>query len=261
MTSKNPNKLFLLHPTRRTIYKIICENQGTYFYRLINEVSNIDKKISTATLIYHLKKLEETDLISTDKIDGKRIYYPNNLRNAQIERAYALLKNKNALKIFLLILNNDGTFKNQNEIARDLNVHHDTIRYHTNRLEDAGLISKTKDGKLVEFEIGELGKELLKGSSKVFTQGYIRFLIKKLEDTCHFPEIIEQTRDKLTIRIVCKDEEDILLTLDLSGWDVTSEWFTVGDDGTMEEAEFEEEEDDEEEIKNELQAASNPTKA
>jgi DNA-binding transcriptional ArsR family regulator len=238
---KKPNKLFLLHPTRRTIYKIICENPGTYFYRLINEVSNIDKKISTATLIYHLKKLEETDLISSDKIDGKRIYFPNNLRNAQMERAYTLLKNKNALKIFLLILNNNGVYKNQNEIARALNVHHDTVRYHTNRLEEAGLIQKTKDGKLVAFEIGELGKELLNGSSKVFTQGYIRFLINKLADSCHFPEIIEQTREKLTIRIVCKDEEDIILTLDLTGWDVTSEFFVFEDDGTISESDFREE--------------------
>ncbi len=214
------DKVFLIHPTRRAIYKVICETPGTYFYRMISEVSKYTDKISSATLIYHLNKLREADLIASGKISGKRIFFPKNLRNQQMEEAYLVLKNQNALKIFLMILNNAGVMKNQNEVARELDVHHDTVRYHAKKLEEAGLIEIQKEGKLVAFELGQLGKELLQGSSRVFTQTYIQFLMSKLKDSCHFPEILKQTRDKLSIRIVCKDEEDIILTLDLSGWDI-----------------------------------------
>ena len=63
--------------------------------------------ISSATLLYHLGKLEEDGLIKSDKIDGKRIFFPRNLRTKELERAYMLLKNENALKIFHYILDHD----------------------------------------------------------------------------------------------------------------------------------------------------------
>jgi DNA-binding transcriptional ArsR family regulator len=215
-SSINLEKLFLLHPMRRNIYKIICESPGTYFYRLMSEIPKYDKRISSATLIYHLSKLEEDGLITSEKIDGKRIYFPKNLRTKELERAFMLLKNDNASKMFVFILNNDGCY--QNELARVLDVHHDTIRYHTERLEAAELITKEKDGKLVKFHIGRVGLEILNGSMNIFSEAYIRFILSKLADDCHFPEIISRTQDELVIRINCPGDDDITLTLNISNW-------------------------------------------
>jgi DNA-binding transcriptional ArsR family regulator len=214
-------KLFLMHPTRRSLYKLIAEQPGTYFYRLMAEMPKYDKKVSTATLLHHLTKLEEAGLISTEKIDGKRIYFPKNLRTVELERAYTLLKNDNAVKIFNYILNNDGCF--QNELARALNVHHDTIHFHTDKLVDAELLSRKKEGKLVKFSIGRLGKEILEGSMILFSEAYVRMLISSLSDDCHFPEIISRTKDKLIVRVNCPGEDDITLDIDLSGWTVNLE--------------------------------------
>ena len=207
------NKLFLLHPTRRTIYKIICENPGTYFYKLMSQG---DEKISSATLLYHLTKLEEDGIIKSDKIDGKRLFFPKNLRTKEMERAYMLIKNRNALLIFLYILNHADCF--QNEIARELNIHHDSVRHHAVRLADAELIDKERKGKRVHFRIGRLGNEILQGSLTVFSEAYIRFIVSKLADDCHFPEIIDRTAEQLTIRVVCPNEDDIELTIDISNW-------------------------------------------
>lgn len=217
-SSINLDKLFLLHPMRRNIYKIICETPGVYFYRLMSEIPKYDKRISSATLIYHLSKLEEDGLITSEKIDGKRIYFPKNLRTKEIERAFMLLKNENAAKIFMFILNNDGCY--QNELARELNVHHDTIRYHTERLEAAELITKEKDGKLTKFHIGRLGLEILNGSMNIFSEAYVRFILSKLADDCHFPEIISRTKDELVIRINCPGDDDITLTLNIANWTI-----------------------------------------
>jgi DNA-binding transcriptional ArsR family regulator len=182
----------------------------------MSEIPKYDKKISTATLIYHLSKLEEDGLITSEKIDGKRIYFPKNLRNKELERAFMLLKNENSEKIFAYVLNNDGVY--QNELARVLNVHHDTIRYHADRLEDAELIETEKQGKLTKFHIGRLGKEMLEGSMNIFSEAYIRFILSKLADDCHFPEILSRTKDELVIRINCPGDDDITLSLNISNW-------------------------------------------
>ena len=220
---KKPQKMFLLHPTRWNIYKILCESPGTYFYQLMSELPKYSEKVSSATLIYHLKKLTEKNLIQTAKIDGKRIYYPNNLRDVEAERAYMLLKNDNARKIFQYILNKGNEKPFQNEIARELDVHHDTIYYHTQHLCDAGLIEKEKEGKFIKFSIGELGKKLLEGSLNVMTAEYIQFIMTHLADSCHFPEIIEQDESKVIIRVVCPDEDDIELSISLEEFDISYE--------------------------------------
>ncbi|MHA1339225.1 MAG: winged helix-turn-helix transcriptional regulator [Promethearchaeota archaeon] len=215
------DKLILIHPTRLQIYKIICESPGTYFYRLMFELPKYTEKISSATLIYHLKKLSEEKLIETTKIDGKRIYFPINLRNFEIERAYMLLKNENARNIFKYILNHDNAF--QNEIARSLNLHHDTVYYHTQHLCDAGLIKKEKEGKFIRFHIGEIGKKLLDGSLNVITEEYIQFILSKLEDHCHFPEVLEKTSNYVKIRVVCPNEDDIEIEIKLRDFEFSIE--------------------------------------
>ncbi|MHA1520370.1 MAG: winged helix-turn-helix transcriptional regulator [Promethearchaeota archaeon] len=208
-------KIFLLHPTRRNIYKIICENPGTYFYRLMQHGED---GISSATLLYHLSKLEEDDLIHSAKIDGKRIFFPKNLRDFETERAHMILKNKNARNIFLYILNHEGCF--QNEIARELEIHHDTVRHHVVKLVDSEMVEKIKEGRHVRFNIGRLGEEILEGSMMLFSEAYIRFIISKLADDCHFPEIVERTHDRIVIRVVCPQEDDIELSIDISGWTI-----------------------------------------
>ncbi len=215
------DKIFLLHPMRRSIYKILCENPGNYFYRLMSEVPKHDKKISSATLLYHLSKLEESGLICSKKIDGKRIFFPRNLRDAELERAYMLLKNENAINLFAHVLNNDGCY--QNQLARALNLHHDSVRYHAIKLEDAELIKREKEGKLVIYHIGALGEKILEGSLNLFSESYIRFIISKLADDCHFPEIVSQSPELLVIRVLCPGEDDIELSIDISGWSLELE--------------------------------------
>ena len=39
-----------------------------------------------------------------------------------------------------------------------------------------------------------------------------------MADDCHFPEIISRTSNQLQIRVVCPNEDDIELTIDISNW-------------------------------------------
>ena len=149
------------------------------------------------------------------------MYFPKNLRSKEVERAYMLLKNNNAQKIFLYILNHGKAF--QNEIAKVIGIHHDSVRHHAVRLEDAKMINKEREGRRVFYSIGDLGNQILEGSMNLFSEAYVRFIISKLADNCHFPEIVSRTKEKLDIRVVCPYEDDIFLSIDISGWGIESE--------------------------------------
>ncbi len=217
MPKRQKRKVFLLHPTRREIYKAICELPGIYFYNLINELTESDRaSLSFGTLSHHLRKLEESGLIASTKIDGKRVYYPKRLRDPEIERTFTLLRNENARKIFLYIVNNENCY--QNEIARALGLHHDTVSYHAEKLIEESLIEKEKDAKVVKFTVGERGRQLLQGSLNLITAQFVHFLESKIKEGCLTPQVIEQTPTSVTIRISCPREDDIEFSINLKDW-------------------------------------------
>jgi DNA-binding transcriptional ArsR family regulator len=227
MPKRQKRKVFLLHPTRREIYKAICELPGIYFYNLINELADSERaSLSFGTLSHHLRKLEESGLIASTKIDGKRVYYPKRLRDPEIERTFTLLRNENARKIFLYIVNNENCY--QNEIARALGLHHDTVSYHAEKLAEEFLIEKEKDSKVVKFTVGERGKQLLQGSLNLITAQYVHFLETKIKEGCLTPQVIEQTPTSVTIRISCPREDDIEFSINLKDWIFSEE--EVADD-------------------------------
>lgn len=218
MPRKKKRKAFLLHPTRRQIFKVICENPGAYFYNLAADLST--ENISSGTLSYHLKKLEESGIIQSEKMDGKRVYFPRKLRSRAAEKMYLILRNDNAEKIFQYIINNEGCY--QNEIAREIESHHDTVRYHVEKLEEEGLIRREKERKKVRFYIGPRGQELLNGSLNVLTQQFVDFVASKLKSECgaHIIQVLEQDKKHVTMRINCPGEDDITLAIELHDWEI-----------------------------------------
>ena len=81
-------------------------------------------------------------------------------------------------------------------------------------------IYQIKKGKFACYKIGPLGEILLQGSLNIITDEYVRYILENLSDSCHFPEVIEQTKNSLTIRVHCPDEDDIELTMSLDDFDV-----------------------------------------
>ena len=53
------------------------------------------------------------------------------------------------------------------------------------------------------------------------TEEYIQFILTHLADSCHFPEIIHQDENKVVIRVVCPNEDDIELSISLSDFDIS----------------------------------------
>ncbi|MHA1681190.1 MAG: winged helix-turn-helix transcriptional regulator [Promethearchaeota archaeon] len=214
-------KALLLHPIRRAIFKIICENPGSYFYDLTKEFgTSSDNPSSPATVQWHLRKLMNAGLIDTVKHGGKRVFYPKGLRDKEVEKAYTILRNETAREIFLYIVNHENAYQKQIAAAIRDGVHHDTVRWHTQRLAEVGLIEERSEGRMVKYSIGELGKKLLDGSLNVLKENFIYHLTTVLKENCLYPQIMESSKDHLVVKISCPGQDDIELEIQLAEWNL-----------------------------------------
>jgi len=211
MPIKRKEQTLILHPQRKEIYKILCETPGLYFFELSNILS-----LPQGTIDWHLRQLEKANLIKSIKFGGKRVYYPRNLRTEEVEMAFTAIKHPTAKKIFSCIANNEGTY--QSDIARELNLHHDTVRHHVERMIEAGLISKYKEGRKTCYKLGPLGNKIQEESISSISDTYVSALIDILEDNCLVPTIIEKTKKSLTIRIECPGHQDTTFSISLGDW-------------------------------------------
>jgi len=210
---KQKRMALLLHPFRRELYQVLCENPGTYLLELVDILSS-----PLGTLTWHLRILERDGLVKSAKFAGKRLYFPKMLRSQEAEMAYVTLRSDTAQKIFQYVVNNPGCY--QAQMAENLAVHHDTVRWHISRMEDVGLIRVVREGRKKRHYLAKLGESLLKGSLNTITEAYIMFLMEKLEDGCLNPEIKESTPDHVTIRIDCPERgKDCFITINLTEWE------------------------------------------
>ena len=120
---------------RKNLYKYIDDYPGSHLREIARE---LDLKPSNAA--WHLRKLEQTNLVRSRTIGGKRIYY---LVEGGVEArrgaiAEAILKNKNARDIMLYLQDNPG--KHLLEIANALSLNHHTVKWHIKKMYLAELI-------------------------------------------------------------------------------------------------------------------------
>ncbi len=202
----------LLHPFRRELYQVLCENPGTYLLELVDILES-----PLGTLTWHLRILEREVLVKSLKFAGKRIFYPKMLRSEEAEMAYVTMRSETAQKIFAFIVNNSGCY--QEQMAENLGVHHDTVRWHISRMEEVGLVRVERVGRKKKHYLAELGQHLLQGSLNTISEAYIMFIMEKLEEGCLNPVIRERTPEQILIRIDCPDKgKDCYIRVNLREW-------------------------------------------
>ena len=90
---------------RKNLYEYIDSRPGSHLREIARE---LDLKPSNAA--WHLRKLEQTNLVRSREIGGKKVYYlVEGGSNARIEAiAEAILRNKNARDIMKYLVDNPG---------------------------------------------------------------------------------------------------------------------------------------------------------
>jgi len=147
---------------RKNLYNYIDEYPGSHLREIARE---LDLKPSNAA--WHLRKLEQTNLVRSRIIGGKKVYYlVEGGIEARIEAiAESILKNKNAREIMNYLVNNPG--KHLLEIANSLKLNHHTVKWHISKLYMAELIDgDTSNSAYPVYYPTDIGIQALTNSSK-----------------------------------------------------------------------------------------------
>ena len=120
---------------RKNLYNFIDEYPGSHLREIARE---LDLKPSNAA--WHLRKLEQTNLVRSRVIGGKKVFYlVEGGADARIEAiAESILKNRNARNIMDYLVKNPG--KHLLEIATSLKLNHHTVKWHIKKMYMAELI-------------------------------------------------------------------------------------------------------------------------
>ena len=133
---------------RGEIYGYIKTNPGVHYNQIIRELD-----VKNGTLSYHLHMLEKTGMVKSRKEGLRyRVFYPTGVKFPKDER-YRLTELQ--MNIIKMIKENEGA--SQKEIARSLNVKHQTVSYNVKVLQQAGFIRLRKKGRTTSCYIIEEG--------------------------------------------------------------------------------------------------------
>jgi len=142
---------------RKNLYEYIDEYPGSHLREIARE---LDLKPSNAA--WHLRKLEQTNLVRSRVIGGKKVFYL--VEGGIIARkeaiAESILRNKNAKDIMIYLQENPG--KHLLEIAHALDLNHHTVKWHIKKMYMAELIDgDTSNSAYPVYYPTEMGNHVL----------------------------------------------------------------------------------------------------
>ena len=146
---------------RKDLYTYIEEYPGSHLREIARE---LDLKPSNAA--WHLRKLEQTNLVRSRSIGGKKVYYlvEGGVEARKEAIAESILKNDNAYNILKYLKNHPG--KHLLEIANALDLNHHTVKWHIKKLYLAELVDgDTSNSAYPVYYPTELGVESFKSFS------------------------------------------------------------------------------------------------
>lgn len=131
----------LEHPMRRSLLEQVEEHPGVHLRELANRHGT-----AVTNTQWHLRKLEQAGLVKTEKVQGRRLYYPTRGGVAAKDQALknAAVQNPNAQRILDYLGSNAGT--NQRNLADALDMNPGTVRWHLRKMESAGLVTCVQNG-------------------------------------------------------------------------------------------------------------------
>ena len=120
---------------RKNLYEYIDEYPGSHLREIARELN-----LKPSNAAWHLRKLEQTNLVRSRAIGGKKVYYlvEGGIEARKEAVAESILRNANARKIMRYLVKHPG--KHLVEIAHALNLNHHTVKWHIKKMYLAELV-------------------------------------------------------------------------------------------------------------------------
>ncbi|SEV84788.1 winged helix-turn-helix transcriptional regulator [Natrinema salifodinae] len=132
----------LEHDRRRAVYEAIRDEPGAYLSQLSDRTG-----VPLSTVRHHVRVLEEEDLVTDSKVNGKRRYFLEEA-DAELQAALAEPAKRDVLEA-LADLGRAHNGRLADELGRDPS----TISHHLSALEEDGLVVREKDGRAIVNEL------------------------------------------------------------------------------------------------------------
>ena len=139
---------------RKQIFEYIQSHPGVHLRAAAQNLS-----LSTTNVLWHLRKLEQANLVTSKKFEGYKVFYPveGGVETKRKALALSVLKNDNAQQILQYVSANPSA--HQREIARALGVNHGTVRWHLRKMEEAELLAPVKKEHTTHYYLSDLGRQ------------------------------------------------------------------------------------------------------
>ncbi len=131
----------LEHPMRKSLLEVVESEPGVHLRELATRHGT-----AVTNTQWHLRKLEMAGLVKTQKVQGRRLYYPTagGAQAKQVAVQNAAVQNPNARRILDYLHTSPGT--NQRSLAEALEMNPGTVRWHLRKMEAAGMVKCVPDG-------------------------------------------------------------------------------------------------------------------
>lgn len=154
------------------ILRCIINNPGVHLRKIYHDLD-----IPLGTLRYHLEQLEKNGKISSEKIFMSRCYFPIRYFLKNDRNTLKILHNETTREILMYLI--EKTCAHQNEIVGNIGITAPSVNWHMQRLSSLGIVSISKNGKHVIYEL------IIKPSD----------VVKLLKD--YYPKIWRRWSDRL----------------------------------------------------------------
>lgn len=132
--------------SRRDIYQFVAANPGSHFRAVVDAL-----EYAQGTVQYHLQWLEREGLVETSE-DGKFTrYYPAESFD-EMDRAVMNAFRREYARRIVAHLAADGPLTTA-ALSDRLEKSASTVSWHLSKLHDAGLVTKERQGRTVEYEL------------------------------------------------------------------------------------------------------------
>jgi predicted ArsR family transcriptional regulator len=146
----------LENETRNGIFELLNEKPGLHLRAIADELD-----LSTTNVLWHLRKLEDADLVRGKKLEGYKVFYPveGGEESKREAMASAVLRNDNAEAILEYVATEPGA--HQRQIARALDVNHGTVRWHLRKMLKTDLLMEIKRENSNQYYLTDLGASVI----------------------------------------------------------------------------------------------------
>ena len=132
--------------TRKRLFEYVETNPGIHFRQLARDLN-----METGLLQYHLRELEEYNVLESEIYQGKRRVFVARTLNDREKSILAVLRYETTRRILFYLLRN-GPARN-GDIADAVEMTPATISWHLSNLVEEGVVEEVKEGRTTLYQV------------------------------------------------------------------------------------------------------------